>query len=178
MTRKSATSTNACTRVINNSRLTFERAFALFRYDPETGHLVRKVPAGTAKVTGQAAGCLKDGYLVTKVDGRRHLNHRLAWLLKTGAFPVGQIDHINGNGTDNRWTNLREANQAVNNQNQRRPRKDNKTGFLGVTFKRKGFAATIKASNRVIHLGTFPTAEEAHQTYLEAKRRLHPGCTL
>lgn len=88
------------------------------------------------------------------------------------------LDHINGNRADNRIANLREVPNAVNCQNKRAPLPKNKTGFLGVTRDAHGFRAAVMLNRRQHHLGRFDTAEAAHAAYVEAKRRLHEGCTL
>jgi hypothetical protein len=100
----------------------------------------------------------------------------------TGAWPLFEIDHRNGIGTDNRWKNLRDGTRSFNIQNQRRARSDNKTGFLGVhrsgKKERKGFVAKIQLDGKQRYLGVFSTAEAAHAAYLAAKRRIHPGCVI
>lgn len=82
---------------------------------------------------------------------------------------------INGVRSDNRWANLRMVSRSVNNQNQRRARKDNKSGLLGVRPNRARWAASIFVYGKKHHLGTYDTAEEAHAVYIKAKRGLHVG---
>jgi hypothetical protein len=114
------------------------------------------------------------------VDGSLHYLHRLAWILQTGNTPNGQIDHINGVRDDNRWVNLRDVTNQENAQNQRRPKTDGTTGYLGVCWSPRDqkYFAKINVDGCQKHLGYFSDAKEAHQKYLEAKRRLHPTCSI
>lgn len=97
-----------------------------------------------------------------------------------GDWPAGNIDHVNGSRSDNRWSNLRVGSQALNAQNLRGPRRDNMIGLLGVSLdKRRGtYRAQIMVDGKSRHLGTFGDPQSAHQAYLKAKRTLHPGCTI
>lgn len=85
------------------------------------------------------------------------------------------VDHKNGNPLDCRRANLRLATKAENSWNSRRPR-NNTSGFKGAYFcKDTGkYQARIAVSRKVIRLGTFDTAEQAHHAYLEAAN-LHFG---
>lgn len=76
------------------------------------------------------------------------------------------VDHRNQNGLDNRRLNLRAATQSENIANARR-RKDNTSGFRGVTFnKRVGrWAAQITVDRKTRGLGYFATAEDAARAY-------------
>ena len=112
------------------------------------------------------------------IDGRKHLAHRLAWLYVNGYCPPGDIDHINGDRAANRISNLRLATRSENLQNQSKAQKHNKTGLLGVSHRRGKFRAQIRVDGKKMHIGTFPTPEEAHTAYLEAKRQFHPFGTL
>jgi len=81
---------------------------------------------------------------------------------------------------NNRISNLRDVTRNTNMQNQRGPRADNTSGFLGVSFYRRldKWEAGIYVAGRRRHIGVFTTAEEASAAYLAAKRELHAGCTL
>lgn len=95
--------------------------------------------------------------------------------------PAGlEIDHINGNGFDNRRANLRVVCRSVNAQNQKRARVNNKCGLLGVCWNKqnKRWKACIWLDAISKHLGYFDTPELAHAAYIEAKRKLHVGCTI
>lgn len=120
------------------------------------------------------------GYIVIRILGKLYGAHRLAWLYVYGYFPAEDTDHINGVRTDNRIENLREATRSENNQNIKKCKKNSETGFLGVRAnKRDGtFVSRINTKGTHIHLGTFKTAELAHEAYLKAKRELHPFGTL
>jgi hypothetical protein len=68
---------------------------------------------------------------------------------------------------------------SVNQQNHRVARVDNKCGLLGVSSSGKRWQARIgHPGGKDAYLGLFDTPELAHAAYLEAKRRLHPGCTI
>ena len=165
------------------SNLTYDQASALLAYDPETGDLTWKAAVCNVK-PGDRAGTVGGGggYLSVQLGGRRYQAHRLAWLLMTGVWPTGQVDHRDGSRINNKWSNLRDVTQSVNQQNQRQPHQRSTTGLLGVRrigrLTLKPFTATIKVSGRNRHLGCFTTAEEAYAAYLTAKRQLHEGNTL
>lgn len=83
--------------------------------------------------------------------------------------PGFHVDHINGDGLDNRRANLRLATCAENTRNRRLPR-NNSSGFKGVTASRTGgrWVAQIGVNGRQTYLGSFETPEAAHAAYCEA----------
>ena len=72
-------------------------------------HMTAKIRCGiwNTKNAGRVAGAIDaQGYTVMSVANKMHKAHRLAFLLMTGSAPQGQVDHINGDRSDNRWCNL------------------------------------------------------------------------
>ncbi|MCO5738896.1 MULTISPECIES: HNH endonuclease signature motif containing protein [Stenotrophomonas maltophilia group] len=165
-------------------KISHARLLEVIRYEPETGAFIwkiatsRKTRVGSVMATRSKAS--RGGvYLQGRIDGRIYRLHRLAWFYMTGSWPANEIDHINGDSTDNRWTNLRDVPRAVNQQNVRSAKRNSKTGLLGVIPARGGkFRAAIRVGQQFHHLGHFDTAEEAHAAYVCAKRRLHEGSTV
>jgi hypothetical protein len=152
-------------------------------YDPETGAFVRKIRIAQSHRVGDradrpitAGGTL--GYRRVAIYRVQHLAHRLAWLHFYGEWPVGDIDHINGNRDDNRISNLRDVPHAVNGENRRKPHRNNVCGLLGVGFFRGKWRARISYRGALHALGSFDRPEQAHNAYIEAKRLLHKGCTI
>lgn len=129
---------------------------------------------------GSPAGCLKKtGYVVIGLLGYYSGAHRFAWLLHTGSWPSGEIDHIDGDPSNNRISNLRDVDRQTNCQNIRIAHKTNKsTGMLGVEPIGNRFRATVWVNGKNIRFGRYDTPELAHAAYLAAKRRLHDGCTI
>lgn len=160
--------------------LTLERLREALSYDPETGAFVWRVRAAQRRLPGQRAGSpSKDGRNRIRIDGQLYYGYRLAWLYMTGRWPEHGIDHINGDQTDDRWTNLRDVPQAINTQNQRRAPKHSQTGMLGVHVKPSGrYGSSIMTNKKKTVLGTHDTPQEAQAAYLKAKRAMHPGSTI
>lgn len=158
--------------------LTEEYARTLLDYRAETGVFVWRVDRGTNKTKGAVAGHInKRGRKVICIDGFLHYAHRLAWLIVHDTWPDGEIDHIDGNPSNNAITNLRNVSRNINQQNARKPHRDNRSGLLGVYAKDGKWRATIFVDRKRHYLGVFGTPELAHAAYLLAKRRLHGGCT-
>lgn len=156
--------------------LTPEVLRAHLSYDPDTGALEHRNTHASKPRTEKRQRDRK----TVKVLGKTISAHRAAWAVHYGAFPQGEIDHINGDEADNRIVNMRDASKSINQQNKRRPRVDNKTGLLGVSWHERGkkWRAQITVRGTRIYLGLFSTPEAAHEAYLAAKRKLHPGCTI
>ena len=150
----------------------------LLDYDQSSGLFSWKVKRIGVKA-GRPAGCVckHRGVVVVGIDGRLYLAHRLAWMWMVGEWPE-VIDHIDGNPANNRFANLRSVSQAVNMQNRRRPAKHNKLGVLGVREANGRFKAELKHQGKRFYVGRFDRKEAAHAAYIEAKRALHPGCTI
>ena len=157
--------------------MTGKLARELFFYNNETGEFLYRVKRNNM-AAGMRVGYISKGYWMCRVKNKMFLVHRLIWLYVTGQWPNGFIDHINGNPSDNRWTNLRVVTNQINQQNQRKARKDSTTGLLGVTKIKKRFVARIRYDGKKKHLGSFDTAMDAHLAYLKAKRVFHEGCTI
>jgi hypothetical protein len=159
------------TKTRKNPKLTADRARSLFEYDPGTGIVRNKVGRGRVRAGDLAGWVRQDGYHVIVVDGEPYTGHRIAWLLAYGEHAKEEIDHINGRTADNRLANLRLASRAQNNRNVR-VRKDNSSGFKGVSWHKAGkkWSAYIRVNGRTMALGLFHSIEEARNARVEAER--------
>lgn len=162
-----------------NSNLTVEHLRSRVSYDPQTGHFTWSAICRGIR-PGQKAGMLnRYGYTVIMIDKVNYHAHRLAWLYVNGVWPKNLIDHINGQKSDNRITNLREATKSENGQNQRKAKAGSKSGILGAhPHGKSGWRASIVVGGVTMNLGTYRTPEEAHQAYIDAKRKHHKMCTI
>jgi hypothetical protein len=123
--------------------------------------------------------CILGGSRVSKYAQRRAKNLIPAILLMHRVImgvngPELHIDHINGNGLDNRKSNLRVVSRSQNMWNSRKPC-TNSSGYKGVCMdKEKGkWVSHIKKHNKQMHLGYFNTPEEAYEAYCKAAKELH-----
>ncbi|HLP99179.1 MAG TPA: HNH endonuclease [Sideroxyarcus sp.] len=147
----------------------------LLEYDAMTGIFNWKAPVNIGIKIGDVAGCIdKKGYSRIKIFGKKYLSHRLAWLYVFGHLPKSELDHISGVKTDNRISNLRPATRIQNNCNTR-IRKDNSSGFKGVSLRSdlNKWCARISVNGRRFFLGCFDTAEEAAAQYTKSAIELH-----
>lgn len=155
-------------------------------YDPATGVLrwrersrhhfqsKKSHASWNGKHAGQPTGYVTNkGRKVVGIDWKLYLCARVIWKWMTGEDPPDQIDHINCDRADDRWSNLRLASGSQNQCNAG-IRITNTTGFKGVVERENGkYRARIGIQGKRRHLGTFDTPEEAHAEYCAWARRLH-----
>ena len=83
-----------------------------------------------------------------------------------------QVDHINGDGLDNRKANLRMATSQENNRNRTKAPRGSST-FKGVSMRESGrWSARITVNGNGIYLGTFDSEKDAAHAYNEKAREL------
>ncbi|MBT1949615.1 HNH endonuclease [Enterobacter kobei] len=160
----------------NCPELTAEMVRELLEYDPTTGLLTwktcrKKVQKGS--VAGSVCGNGRKLYVKVRI-GRLYRAHRLIWLIVTGEWPKYHIDHVDNDGTNNRWSNLRLA-TLNQNQHNRELSRANLTGYKGVSRANnlsKPYRANITIGRERRHLGYYRSAEEAAHAYDESAREL------
>lgn len=162
--------------MINDRNLTKELCDRLLSYDKCTGLLFWKerercffrTDEHFSSWNSQNAGAEAftsvsgTGYKVGAIFHRNYLAHRVIWLMCKGEWPDSEIDHINGNPSDNRIINLRDVPASVNSVN-KRIGSNNTSGVIGVMrFKATGkWQAQIKKSGVKYHLGYFDDFDDA-----------------
>jgi hypothetical protein len=133
--------------------ITQEYLKSILHYGPETGLFVW-IKSKRVGWNGKIAGCTKTHsnctglqYVEVRIDGRLYKAHRLVWLYVTGAMPVGLVDHWDGDGTNNRFGNLRNADAINNTHNSRKP-STNTSGYKGVYPHKKNGAWVAQISHK------------------------------
>ena len=158
------------------NEITASRVLELLDYNPETGNFTWKINRRGRRQAGMSAGCIHpNGYVRISIDYRLYNVQRLAWLFITGKWPDKLIDHIDGNPSNNRFTNLRECDHIQNGAN-RKMSSANKSGYKGVSkVKATGkWGAWIKVAGKSKNLGShFNTPEEAYEAYKKASNQMH-----
>lgn len=164
----------------------------LLRYEQKTGELfwlprsvgifneTAKRPAAhtmknwNAKFSGKRAlvSVNRDGYRHGGIFHRNFLAHRVIWAMQTERWPHLGIDHINGDRADNRWVNLRQADQQENLRNTRIYSK-NKSGHTGVCWDSGAgkWRATITVSGRSIYIGIYSEIADAIEARSQAEMK-------
>lgn len=147
---------------------------AAFTYDPETG-VITRIKA-RRRIDLGPAGCLDSrGYLRIMMLGKKLYGHRIAWALTHGSIPDGyEIDHIDGDPSNNRLANLRLALRQENSFN-RVANSPSFAGLKGVQYDaaRKRYRYKIMVNGKHERRGSFDTPEEAARAYDQAALRLH-----
>lgn len=167
--------------------LTEARVREYFNYDPVIGRLIVKERPATEfdapgyarhlKRVGLPSGAINQGgYRKVHIDGQYHSEHRVVWLLVNGEspeYPKFEIDHINGDRSDNRIENLRKVTKSTNQRNAGR-RVSNTSGVHGVNWKAGAnrWVARIWNGPRHVFLGQFKTLHEAQIARKAAERVL------
>lgn len=152
----------------------------VLNYNPDAGVFTWRTSTGQRSKPGNVAGTLHhEGYIRIGVLGAYYAAHRLAWLYMTGEWPASVTDHIDGVRSNNRFQNLRSVNHKTNSENQRPHGRGSISGILGVYSAPGGrWIARIRSGKTLTNLGTYSTIPAASAAYIEAKRRLHVGCTI
>ena len=156
-----------------------KRIKELLHYLPDTGELIWKVNRG-CKRAGSVAGSIdrSNGYVHVKIDCITYRAHRLIWVYMTGEPPKEQIDHIDHNGLNNAWNNLREATHQENHMNESL-RCTNIYKVVGINWNtgQRKWHSQIGVDNKTMHLGYFKDFFEAvcARKSAELKYRFHPN---
>ena|ERR1035437_9353743 len=169
------------TQKVGKMLVTQARAREAFYYNPETGWItwktVPKYRVGFIKQGDRAGYFASRGYRRITIECKDYSEHRFIWFWVTGENPQLEVDHKDGDPSNNRWENLRLA-TGVQNAANSRYRRTNKTGFRGVSVfelrsGEKRYSTDIFYKRKYIFLGTFSTPQQAHNCYKEAAQKLH-----
>jgi hypothetical protein len=161
------------------SDLTLDEIRRILAYDPITGVFTRLQTTSKKLMNKgpiEAGGLDSDGYRKIAVNGTIFLAHRLAWLLSYGCWPDEDIDHENGDTSDNRLCNLRSASDSENLRN-RGPQKNNTSGYKNVSWCRAMGKWVVrlrtKPNGRYEIIGYFDNKEEANSIAVATRKKSH-----
>ena len=156
--------------------ITQEELQELFNYNPETGILTRAkdLHKGRWKAGDTIGFDNGNGYKRTIIKGKKYYIHRIIWMYVYGEMPK-VIDHINGNKSDNRISNLRNTNYQGNGYNGNI--RGGSSKYKGVTFHKstQKWRAQIHINGTGRSLGLYNTEEEAYSARLKAEEKYGVG---
>ena len=110
-------------------------------------------------------------YVCVRLDGVAYLAHRLIWLHVTGEWPVNEVDHEDGDGLHNWWTNLREGTRVENSFN-RTAQKNSLSGIKGIGRHGHRWRVRITAHG-LTATESFVELEDAKAWHRKMEKMLH-----
>jgi hypothetical protein len=112
------------------------------------------------------------GYVITSIRIKGETTHIKLHKLISNTDKTKHIDHIDGNKTNNRKSNLRFANNQQNAMNIKMF-SHNTSGFKGVIWckDRSKWRAQIKLNQKHMHLGYYSNKEDAIEARIEAEHK-------
>lgn len=132
----------------------------VFGYDPQTGKVTYKKDSRNALKGVEAGYKHHEGYKSISIGKKEYLLHRVIWMMQTGVWP-DQVDHIDHDRSNNRWSNLREVVSRDNQLNTSKSR-NNTSGVTGVRILPSGrYCSYIMVHRKQISLGTYDDLEDA-----------------
>jgi hypothetical protein len=138
------------------------------------GNLFWKRQPSRRITVGSIAGNLTErGYIQVKVFNKRFYAHRIIFFMFNGYFPQ-ELDHIDGNKSNNRIENLRDSTKSQNNMNSKK-RKDNTSGTKGITWDKRcnKWKVQGQANNIKYYLGRYDDMELAKKVIYEFRKQHH-----
>lgn len=153
---------------MENEKMMFE----LFQYDKNSGQIFWRKSRPGATAGKEAGSITAQGYRQICTGGRAYQSHRIAVLLVTGKWPEGEVDHLNGNRSDNRWENLRVVSRTQNMRN-KSFRTVTKSGHAGIYRQNNKWRVKVGAGAGQIHIGYFDKIEDAIAARLAAEKALN-----
>lgn len=144
---------------------------SVFHYSD--GNLYWKKPTGRRVRFGDLAGNVSEGYVSIRVGGKLMKAHRIIYFMHHGYMPR-EIDHIDGNGLNNRIDNLRDADRFVNNKN-RSASRNNKSGIKNVCWSKVAnkWHVSIMENKTRHHIGYFASLDDARFAADNARKQYH-----
>jgi|DEB0MinimDraft_10_1074344.scaffolds.fasta_scaffold83881_1 hypothetical protein len=151
----------------------------LLRYEPDTGKLYwRERTSNRIKIGEEASTVNAYGYVVVGVLNHRLPAHRIAWAIYHNEWPTQEVDHINGDRSDNSIKNLRNVSPVQNKQNTK-IYSTNTSGTHGVAYNKqnKNWRVRITVNKQIIEIGSFKNLDDAivARKKAEAKYGFHPN---
>lgn len=147
--------------------ITQERLKELFDYDPATGWFTNRLSRKRSTIGGRAGSPTGHGYRKLTIDYEKYYEHHLVWLYVYGVWPR-ELDHKDGDRSNNAIENLRLATRSQNNFNAKR--KTGESGLTGAYLDKRTtrWYSKIQLGGQVMYLGTFKSAMEAHEAFMAA----------
>lgn len=147
----------------------------VLHYNPETGIFTWRVATARKITVGDRAGTITvHNARAIRVKNILKYEHHWAFFYMTGRFPKKQVDHINGDPSDNRFCNLRLVSASQNLFNTK-IQKRNKTGVKGVWFDapRQKYQVYVRINNRQIRLGWHDNIFDAAASAISGRLKYH-----
>lgn len=159
-------------RASEAEKLTADRIREMLDYDPITGWLTWRIhSSGVPKPGKRAGGNGGFGYRTIGINYKKYLEHTIIWLWMKGELPVHEIDHINRDPSDNRWTNLREATRSQQGHN-KGPSTRNQSGYPGVILHGAKYRSRLTLDGKHHEFGWFVTIAQARIARLLGEKEI------
>ena len=136
--------------------------YVAYSEESSTG-LINKVNRGVRAKKGQETGGINlRGYFYMRFRHKIYANHRIIYFLNTGIDPEEkQVDHIDGDRSNNKISNLRLATNSQNQFNKKK-QKNNTSGVTGVYWHKRinKYTSSITCNGKIFGLGNFNKSDK------------------